>query len=199
MSKITENIEQYIREGKIEKAFKLALSAFPALKSELGVLEADFATTNRNVGLGLTKSDDARTEYNRINLALLNLLKETSPNDDGKEDLIDKRLVEEIMKGQRNTVSLYWGFAIFSILIGLGLFGWFVIEGDINLIELASSALFTSISAFPFKEIFSRRDRITVLEVLLLRIDLASKKKNVDKTEVDDINDTFKNIMTNLF
>lgn len=99
-----------------------------------------------------------------------------------------KNLIAQLIGNHQLAIKMQIFFAIFLILTGIGLIvlGFFVFndrfsEGYTTVVNVGGG-LIASISAFPLKDVFQRKDKIAVFRSVKLQLD-----ETIDELEMDKI------------
>lgn len=181
---LIKKIRQLVSEGRLDEALDLldedsADSHILSLKSRLQLLQQKKLR-------GTITSVDETIETNSIVDSLLGWIDEL--NDFSKEsDLnpdthkVDDELILLIKDKLSDSLSFYYGVSLIPIIAAVALASFFYLDNGMDALEGIGSALIASISGFPIREIINRRDRISFLEILLLRINNLDNKYEIQK------------------
>lgn len=166
---VRTQLESLLAEGKLAEVL---MAVPPAMQvGHFVLLKRRLVQLDDMVTQGTITTEDDIVERNKIAADLLRWIAnpeqiDSSPDPVGNKT-IDKVTLDLIDNKLRSSLKLYYGLAACLIIIGGGLFAFFFLAGgDTDSVEKIGSGFLTSTSVFPFREIFRRHDRLSVIEIL---------------------------------
>ena len=181
---LINRIRQLVSEGRFEEALGFfdenwADTNILALKSRLQLLQQKKVR-------GVISIADETVETNSIVDSLLQWTDKYSEvlidsNNNSDTVTVDAQLILLIKNKLANSLTFYYTLTFVPIIAGIGLGGFFFFDNGINTTEGIGSALITSISGLPLREIINRKDRISFLDILLVRIGNIKDKYEIQK------------------
>jgi len=185
-----------------------AISALKLIDSfnadDILMLETRFRKNERGIGLGIVDKKDSDLVHNQVVESLLKIISDTSTDNEelshlkkeNRKKVIEKDLVVEIIKSQNKSIRIYSIVAIIPILLAISFAIWSFYQDNMGIIQSLGTLLVGSLSGFPIKEIVSRTEKISVLKLLILKIE-ALINRSYDQDEIEKVNKIFWNMLEN--
>lgn len=198
------NIREQIGQGNIAGVILQLkqLKDNPQLNSII-VQETRWTDLNNDIKNDIISNEEANRTRNAIVVSLLGIIDElekstpASFQEEKVEELLDEGLIVEIIQGERSSIRFYLVIAAILFLMGAGFIIWNLFSNNVGAIQILSGMLISSLGGFPLREIINRRDKISVLNVLVKRINMLSTGQVNSNEEVQRINELFWSIIEN--
>lgn len=202
MKEKIEDIKKLIADGNILAAIN-ALKLIDSFNAdEIFMLESRFKQSERERRRGtidLRDSDLTRNQVVQSLVEVISKIQDDEVNQDrnqNRKKVIEKKLVLEIIKSQRKSIRIYAIVSTIPIFIASSFVIWSICREDFGIIQTLGSLLIGSLSGFPIKEMVIRIEKVSVLNLLALKIEeLVNKTYNQE--EVEKVNNIFWNILEN--
>jgi len=200
MNENISHIRELIVKGRIE-------DTFPILKKELqgsdkydSVLlqEARFSEIKEEEISGTINNSEAHKLNNQVVKAILKIISDWEKNLSGKpvksenssSKLVEETLLLDIASGYKNAMKFYFWIALLPIALSLSFIAFeFFNNKIIETLQALASTLIASLSAFPIREIVNRKEKISILNVLIKKIRIL--KMNPIELEIEKVNEVF--------
>lgn len=199
MDEIIQNTRKLIANGKIEKALEILKKEVKNSDRLNNVLlqDARLSDINEEVVSGTMDSSDAHKFTNQViksTLKIISDLEEWGSKDNPVPKpgikLIEVNLVDEISLGYKKAIRFYMRIAFLPLIVSLAFIGFVLIKSQsVETFQALASTLIASISAFPIRAIVNRREKISILNVLIKKIGFL--KTNPEQKEITKVNDIF--------
>ena len=120
----------------------------------------------------------------------LSEIKAVKSKENSKTELVEEKLIKEIVEGYKYAIRFYAWVALIPVFVSITLFIIiFFNTQEIEVLQILASTLIVSLSAFPIREIVNRKEKISILNILIKKIRLL--KANPIEKEVLMINEVF--------
>ncbi len=202
MNESTEYIKKLIADGKILEAINSLklIDSFNA--DDIFMLETRFRQNEKEIRRGIIDKRDSDLIRNQVVESLLKIISENNEEEpysskkENRKKVIEKNLVLEIIKSQKKSIRIYMIVAIIPILLAIGFVMWSLYQDNVGIIQSLGAMLIGSLSGFPIKEIVSRTEKVSVLKLLIVKIETLINK-SYDQEEVEKVNKIFWNMLEN--
>lgn len=202
MNEKTEYIKKLIADGKILEAINSLKLVDSFNADDIFMLETRFRQNEKEIRRGTIDKRDSDLIRNQVVESLLKIISENKEDElrnskiENRKKVIEKNLVLEIIKSQKKSIRIYTVVAIVPILLAVIFVAWSFLQDSVGIIQSLGALLVGSLSGFPIKEIVSRTEKVSVLKLLVLKIE-ALINKSYDHEEVEKINKIFWNMLEN--
>lgn len=167
---ILENMRDLATQGRVREALDLidnenADTHILNLKSRLNTFE-------RKKIQGTISNEQANLELNNITSSLflwLNNDTEALEAIKPEEIKVDASLIQLVKEKLRKSLNFYYLATALPILAGIGLGIFFFKDMHLTALEGLGAALIASISGLSVREILNRKDKISFLDIVLVR------------------------------
>ena len=196
-AKITR-ARELITNGRILEAIG-ALKRLDSFKADdLFLLETRYKKVRKEANLGVIGREAAMVEENQIVQALLercSSILEQKGDPLGQESrLVDNMLVRQLISSQKNAIRIYLVISATLIILALIVFwmGFGMEKGGV--LPLVGALLIASLSGLPIREVVIRSEKISVLKLLLKKIE-EMLQRGYQEDELERVNNLFWNLL----
>jgi DNA-binding transcriptional regulator of glucitol operon len=201
MNEKTEYIKKLIAAGEILEAIS-ALKLIDSFNAnDILMLESRYRQNEKEIIKGIVKNQDSDLVRNQIVESLVKIISITDDDNEehsflkeNRKKVIEKDLVVKIIKSQNNSIRIYSIVAAIPILLAISFTAWSFYQDTMGTIQTLGALLVGSLSGFPIKEIVSRTEKISVLKLLILKIE-ALIIRPYDQDEIEKVNKVFWNML----